>query len=78
VHQLIQHCRSLVTDESGATALEHTVIAAVLALAVSGQPSDVGSALDCLFIVLSCAFDYTVLALRPVAGFIATVVVLLS
>jgi Flp pilus assembly pilin Flp len=70
MQQLIQDCRSLVTDENGATALEHTVIAALLALAVSGRVSDVASALDCLFIVLSCAFDYTLLALRPAAGFL--------
>jgi Flp pilus assembly pilin Flp len=76
MHQLIADCRSLVTGEDGATALEHTVIAAFLALAVTGRVTDVGSALDCLFKVLSCAFDYTILALTPATRFVLAVVTL--
>jgi Flp pilus assembly pilin Flp len=76
MYQFITESRSLVIDEDGATALEHTVIAAVVALAVSGSVSDLGSVLDHLFIVLSCTFEYTILALTPPTRFIMAIVAL--
>ena len=56
---MTQFLKSFIADESGATAIEYGLIAALIALAIIAGAGQLGNALDNQFNALSGKLNYT-------------------
>lgn len=62
IGKMINVIRKLIKDESGATAIEYGLIAALVSVAAIGALTAMGQSLDAMFTAVSVALDTAVVA----------------